>query len=739
MATIAASLVLAANPMSFFSSFLVMAAASMVDSYIISALTPGSEVSQGQVNDLSVQTCTVGTGMAKGYGKVRLTGNIIWGTKFTEHIKKTTSSSGGKGGGGAKTTTTTYTYSASFAIALANGPIVGIGDVWADGNDISLKDLDYRLYTGTDTQMPDDFMEAIEGAGNVPAYRGMAYIVFRNVILTDFGNRIPTFSFVVEFPKNDLKEIVEDISEEAGLIIQQEVDATSLEGLKVDGFLRSGTKTFREQMEELRVVHIFEGVERFGKIVFAPRDFSRVIAVSSGEIGAYENKASDEPIATATKYDMELPRRLTIKYLSKDNDYQTGSQTGYRQLTGAITEQSVSTSVVLTDSAAKAVAEMRLYELWMARTSHDFKLPMKYGYILPGDILQLSMPNATGTQLVVVNKANFGRPGINVISATNVNASNYKLVTRPVDEVPDVIESIPSEVFVFILDFSKVPMDTASGDDYIYLAIGAKQFYGANVYRSYDAGVSYEHQLTFTGAATFGKALTVLEGANHQYWDNGHSVDIELAAGALESHSKEELLNFANAAVLGDEVIQFTNAELIAENTYRLSGLLRGRNGTEHRVNSHVIGERFILLSVSGVMQLPISTEDWYSEVNLKIGPRVHNIINDSYKNYNFTPQGEIYRPWSVCSVKVKRDGAKYMISWKRRTRKNGAWKDYADVPLSENTEAYEVELLDKAGKVLETRSTGVPSLEYEGAGYMARIYQISEVRGRGLGMEVIL
>src|SRR5574344_642335 len=90
--------------------------------------------------------------------------------------------------------------------------------------------------------------------------------------------------------------------------------------------------------------------------------------------------------------------------------------------------------------------------------------------------------------------------------------------------------------------------------------------------------------------------------------------------------------------------------------------------------------------------------------------------------------------PWSVCSVKVKRDGTNCNISWKRRTRKNGAWKDYADVPLSENSEAYEVEILDKAGKVLETRSTSVPSLEYEGAGYMARIYQISEVRGRGLG-----
>lgn len=227
MATIAASLVLAANPMSFFSSFLVMAAASMVDSYIISALTPGSEVSQGQVNDLSVQTCTVGTGMAKGYGKVRLTGNIIWGTKFTEHIKKTTSSSGGKGGGGAKTTTTTYTYSASFAIALANGPIVGIGDVWADGNDISLKDLDYRLYTGTDTQMPDDFMEAIEGAGNVPAYRGMAYIVFRNVILTDFGNRIPTFSADLELgePVFSLEKYLSDIERNAQNIEQSQSSA----------------------------------------------------------------------------------------------------------------------------------------------------------------------------------------------------------------------------------------------------------------------------------------------------------------------------------------------------------------------------------------------------------------------------------------------------------------------------------------------------------------------------------
>jgi len=746
MATLGASLFLAANHMSLFASFLIMTAATVVDNYLISSLSSGTNVSQGKVDDLSVQTCTVGSAISKGYGKVRLTGNIIWGTKYTEHIKKTTSSAGGKGGGGAETTTTTYSYSASFAIALAEGPIVGISEVWADGNSISLDNLDYRLYYGTENQMPDDFMEAIEGAGNVPAYRGLAYIVIKNLVLADYGNRIPTFSFVVQFPKNNLKDIVEDISADAGLILQQQVEASALASMTVDGFIRNGSKTFREQMEELRIVHVFEGAERFGRIVFAPRDFSTVVAVSKGEIGAFENKNSGEPIETSTQYDLELPKRLTISYFSKDNDYQTGTQTGFRQLTGAISEKSLSTNVVMSDSAAKSVAEMRLFELWMARTTHEFKLPMKYGYILPGDVLQLTMPNDTGTQLVVVTKANFGRPGLNVISASNVNAMTYTLVTRPVDEVPEAIVSTPSEVFAFILDYPKVAIDTSSGEDYVYLAVGAKNFYGANVYRSYDAGVSYEHQLTFTGAATFGETLTALGSAYPQYWDNGHTVDVKLTAGVLESHTKAEVLNFANAAVVGDEVIQFTTAELVSEGTYRLSGLLRGRNGTEHKMDGHRVGERFILLNSTGISALPISKDDWYTDVRLRIGPRGSSVINNSYKNYVFRPQGEIYRPWSVCSLRARRTDGNIVITWKRRTRKDGGWKDYADIPLSENTEAYEVEILNSAGTVLRMLAVSsaqfiyTPEMQQKDAGFnKVRVYQISEVRGRGIGKELVL
>ncbi len=52
-------------------------------------------------------------------------------------------------------------------------------------------------YTGSDDQLPDSLIEAKEGAGNAPAYRGLAYIVFERLALADFGNRIPQLSFEV--------------------------------------------------------------------------------------------------------------------------------------------------------------------------------------------------------------------------------------------------------------------------------------------------------------------------------------------------------------------------------------------------------------------------------------------------------------------------------------------------------------------------------------------------------------
>ncbi len=92
---------------------------------------------------------------------------------------------------------TQYRYYANFAVALCEGEVTRLGRVWADGDEITLSDYTYRFYPGSDTQLPDSLIEAKEGAGNAPAYRGTAYVVFERLPLEDFGNRIPQLNFEV--------------------------------------------------------------------------------------------------------------------------------------------------------------------------------------------------------------------------------------------------------------------------------------------------------------------------------------------------------------------------------------------------------------------------------------------------------------------------------------------------------------------------------------------------------------
>ena len=80
-------------------------------------------------------------------------------------------------------------------MALCEGPILGIGRIWADGQEIAPSDLNIRLYTGSEEQLPDPLIDAVEGAGNAPAYRGIAYVVIEDLELAAYGNRVPQLSF----------------------------------------------------------------------------------------------------------------------------------------------------------------------------------------------------------------------------------------------------------------------------------------------------------------------------------------------------------------------------------------------------------------------------------------------------------------------------------------------------------------------------------------------------------------
>lgn len=188
----------------------------------------GQKVEGPRLQDLQIQSSAEGAPIAQTYGSMRIAGNAIWGKPLSEHRHK--EKSGGKGGGGGATSIT-YTYTADFAVALCEGPIDAVRKIWADGKliyDVSeptaaeqaiadgggyLADRvaaqqaslektvkgggTMRIYLGSETQLPDPLIEADLGAGNAPAFRGTAYLLFDNLALEDFGNRLPNITVEV--------------------------------------------------------------------------------------------------------------------------------------------------------------------------------------------------------------------------------------------------------------------------------------------------------------------------------------------------------------------------------------------------------------------------------------------------------------------------------------------------------------------------------------------------------------
>lgn len=156
-------------------------------------LGAGSEpVETGRVERFRLMGASEGTAISQVWGRARVAGQVIWATEFLER-----SSTSGGGKGSPSPTVTSYAYSVSLALALCEGEITRVGRVWADGLEIEAAQLNLRVYPGSQTQLPDPKIEAVEGPDYAPSYRGIAYVVIEDLDLTPFGNRVPQLSFEV--------------------------------------------------------------------------------------------------------------------------------------------------------------------------------------------------------------------------------------------------------------------------------------------------------------------------------------------------------------------------------------------------------------------------------------------------------------------------------------------------------------------------------------------------------------
>jgi hypothetical protein len=251
-------------------------------------------------------------------------------------------------------------------------------------------------------------------------------------------------------------------------------------------------------------------------------------------------------------------------------------------------------------------------------------------------------------------------------------------------------------------------------------------------------------------AGVAGNTTTVLSDfAGGNIFDEISTVSVSLVCGELSSDTESNVLNGSNLALVGSELVHFKNAELVADGKYILSGFIRGVCGTSLYMGTHVVSERFVLLTEETVRILHGSV----SELNLERFYKAGSFGSRLPTSYlSFTNTGVALKCLPPCHIGGGRVANAINCTWVRRDRLGASWGD-ADAPMSETTELYEVDIFSDSTYTTVLRTvTGLttPAMTYSAADQVTdfgsvqatiyiEVFQISSVTNRGFGAKGVV
>jgi len=508
-----------------------------------------------------------------------------------------------------------------------------------------------------------------------------------------------------------LDDLVADICHGYGFddAVSDELDAV------VDGYLIDRPMSARDAVEPLGRLFAFDGVESNAKIVFRPRLQRGVVSVAHDELVEAD---PDKPIVDFTRaQESELPTTVKVAYTEGSGDYFSAMADARRQSASLIQEVSIDAPCVLPQSTAAARAAVLLGEAWAGRESARFILPPDLLALEPGDAIDLATPG--GERRFRIEEIS-DAPSREIL-ARSLDPHVYEPPEVPVRGAPVYRPAVFGEPAIAALDLPLIADDASPYAP--WMAAAALPWPGEiAVVRAGDAGYSLDTLLT--RPAAFGQLTTVLPSGPLARYDRHASCEVKLVTGTLQSISVGDLLAGGNAAAVESatgrwEVLQFANAELIGERTYRLSLLLRGQAGSDpEMVDEVAIGSTFVLLD-RAVLQLDVTSADLGLMLQLAAGPASRDPADASYLSFTLTPSGLGLRPLRPVHVSARQTGGDIEITWIRRSRIGADSWQGIDIPLGEDSEAYVLEILNGANVARQVEVTS-PAYLYSAADRMA-------------------
>ena len=656
-----------------------------------------------RLSDLRLQTSRYGDQMPRLYGTIRVAGSVIWATDLVEHR---TRQSAGKG----QPKVTTYSYSASFAVALSSRRVLAVRRIWADGNllrgaagDFKSALGAFRLHRGEEDQALDPLIAAHKGQAATPAHRGVAYAVFENLQLADFGNRIPslTFELVADGGDVHLAAIGHDLS--AGAILADEDAALP----KLGGYAAFGATVADALAPLVEGMDAALRSDAAGLALVRGEDAGGAIARSL--IGASFNGKRERGIRQSRARAEDVPVRLILHHYDPARDFQAGAQTAERPGAGR-SEASLDLPAALQAGVARTLAEFRLQRDWTGRASLDLRCDWRALVLEPGAVLSVEgLPGRWRLE-----RSEWEAMGVRL---TLKRVSGAGLVDLPASSgTPTVQVDAPHGATSLIVADLPPPSDELSMAPLVVAAAaGTGEGWRMAELFVEDEATGGLASLGATAPPAVMGQVAVLPGATVSPWliDRQSIVEVDLlhSGMALSSVDDSALLAGDNRALLGLEVIQFGEAEKIGPIRWRLTHLLRGRRGTEWAMGSHDAGERFLLLEQETLYRIAAD--------QLRMGG---DVLIDAIGIGDGTPvqarepvSGQAILPLSPVHARAYWRAGEWHLHWIRRSRIGWGWQDGVDAPLGEEGEYYRIALFH-GGRLLRSAESGSADWIYDAA-----------------------
>lgn len=573
---------------------------------------------------------------------------------------------------------------------------------------------------------------------------------FVSDILVETGYGVMRLSDAIEITEPTEGELVLHYAEQAGLAAS-DLDVTALTG-PVHGITRSRVIPARQMIQYLMMYGWFDFRESGGQLVGVKRGGASVATITADDLGAHAF-GSDfvDALSRTRSQELELPKGYTVNHIEPAADYQQGSQRQSRTAAQGELEQIVDLPIAMTALKGKQIANVLLFAAWNSRERVEFAASQKWAALEPCDPITITLPNVTHQVRIVKRNESLG---LLKFEGQTEQAAIY--TPNATASASTIAQSI-TVAGPTSLDLPELPLLQDSDDGIAGYAVMdgyLSGWNGAALFRSTDGGTTWAIVGNVSQNAKTGFAVTALgTWSGDNTVDEANTVDVTMRAGdTLSSITYDAMLAdpTANVFAIGSngsgkwEVIQARTPTLLTGTTYRLSGLLRGRGGTEDAMATHAIGDIVLGLGMAGTLPIGSAADLGLSRsyeavtVGSTLGSGTRKSITHACRTLK--PLSPVFPGLGISS------GGDLIFTAVRRGRILTEWRDYTDVPIGETSESYEIDIYN--GSTIIRTVTGLTSLTWtytyamrQADGLLttfeARVYQISSAVGRGIPLIV--